>query len=412
MAQHLQTKPAYSVLSIDGGGIRGIIPGVVLQYLEEETGMAIADLFDLIAGTSTGGMLACGLTVKGEDGKPKYKATDLLPLYTGDDGKKIFSMPKIGGLLNGLRNVFQRKFNAENMDAVLQAKYGEARLADAYTDLLITAYDTEQKLPFYLRSSEARLDPENENFKIWEIARATGAAPTYFSMKKIQNYNKLLTKWTSYPPPFKEDDLEGKEEALKFMRYQKKLSYLALVDGGLFANNPSMVAYVEAMKIWKASDEYKEMMGEDQLVASPGGAKGFSDSDRIAGSSFEPPIFLLSIGTGQSRKPYEYQKAKNWGIVKWAQPVVDILMQGVSEYTDEQMRHILPPFNDANRTPRYIRINIELDRKHSSMDDASDLNTSRLRDYYGKKIVEYNKPILDQAVKTLKEVYMVRRNRG
>src|SRR5215216_5033946 len=80
------------VLSIDGGGIRGIIPAMVLAEIERRTGKRIAEMFDRIAGTSTGGILALGLTKPGQDGGPEYSAKKLIELYETEGGK-IFSIP-------------------------------------------------------------------------------------------------------------------------------------------------------------------------------------------------------------------------------------------------------------------------------------------------------------------------------
>ena len=80
----------FTILSIDGGGIRGIIPAMILAEIERRTGCRTAQLFDLIAGTSTGGVLALGLTVPDEKRKrPKYKASQLVSFYE-EDGKEVF----------------------------------------------------------------------------------------------------------------------------------------------------------------------------------------------------------------------------------------------------------------------------------------------------------------------------------
>ena len=79
-----------NILSIDGGGIRGIIPAIVLAEIEKNTGSKIANLFDLIAGTSTGGILALGLTRPGNDSTPQYSASDLVTLYE-EEGRNVFS---------------------------------------------------------------------------------------------------------------------------------------------------------------------------------------------------------------------------------------------------------------------------------------------------------------------------------
>src|SRR5512133_1606572 len=78
-----------NVLSVDGGGIRGVIPAMVLADLEERTGKHTAELFDLIAGTSTGGIIALALTVPDKDGKPRWMAADLVDLYL-IEGPRIF----------------------------------------------------------------------------------------------------------------------------------------------------------------------------------------------------------------------------------------------------------------------------------------------------------------------------------
>src|SRR5437763_10829280 len=82
-------KPVRTILSIDGGGIRGVIAALVLAEIERRTGRPIADLFDLVAGTSTGGILAVGLTIPDGDGRPKYSAEDMVRLYEAH-GAEIF----------------------------------------------------------------------------------------------------------------------------------------------------------------------------------------------------------------------------------------------------------------------------------------------------------------------------------
>jgi len=77
------------VLSIDGGGIRGIIPAKVLADLELRAGRPVAKLFDLVVGTSTGGILALGLTAPGEGDSPRWAAADLADLYVRE-GPRIF----------------------------------------------------------------------------------------------------------------------------------------------------------------------------------------------------------------------------------------------------------------------------------------------------------------------------------
>jgi patatin-like phospholipase/acyl hydrolase len=196
------------ILSIDGGGIRGLIPALVLAELERQTGRAIADCFDLIAGTSTGGILALGLAKPGPDDRPQHRAQDLADLYLLEGGR-IFH----GGGFRHLTNpmgIRAAKYPAEGIEDVLREYFGETRLKEALTELLVTAYDLEKRDPFFYRSRRAALDPRYD-VPMRVAARATSAAPTYFEPAQV--------RW-----PGERD---------------------VLVDGGVFANNPALCAYAE-----------------------------------------------------------------------------------------------------------------------------------------------------------------------
>ncbi|MCB0548192.1 MAG: patatin-like phospholipase family protein [Phaeodactylibacter sp.] len=369
---------SYSVLSIDGGGIRGIIPCTVLAEIEKRTGKPVAELFDLIAGTSTGGILAGGLAMADENGKPRKSAEGLLGLYLGKNGKKIFRKT-FPGLLNYLRLPFTSLFPAGGMEQLLKQEFGDARLKDSLTNLLITSYNTQEKLPFYFRSSLARKHPE-EDFEMREIVRATSAAPTYFPPKQLKYTGKLRGQ---------------------------RMKDLALIDGGVFANNPSVLAYVEAMQMWKESPEYKNQFKAkvEELAA---------DRDMAANpnpDNFAPPILLVSIGTGQTRKTYAYSRIRRWGL-RWLMPLIDIFMQGVSESVHYQMKYLLPDYIDSkgNPHPRYYRLNIEIDADYSDMSDASEKNTKQLEQYGKDIIAKYDKEI-DNICRLLGFIVMEREER-
>lgn len=199
----------YRILSIDGGGIRGLIPALVLAEFERQTGRAIADCFDLIAGTSTGGILALGLTRPGADGRPAFPAEALADLYRKEGGR-IFAESPWRRITNplGLRAA---KYPSEGIEGVLQTFFGESRLKEALTEVFVTAYDIEQRDAFFYRRRKARGDARYD-VPMRVAARATSAAPTYFE--------PALVAWP-----------EGRD---------------VLVDGGVFANNPAMCAYAEA----------------------------------------------------------------------------------------------------------------------------------------------------------------------
>ncbi len=227
------------VLTIDGGGIRGIIPALVLEYLETFTKRPTAQLFDAIVGTSTGGILALGLAVPGFDGMPAYAASDLAFLYPLW-GKRLFpsggtptfrergagrgdtSAERMGnaartfGSVKGDNPNYARHpshTSANFMDA-LEAYFGPVTLSQALLEVVVTSFDATNGRPFLFSRMAARTRPEMD-FEMRVAARATSAAPTYL------------------PQPITLD----------------RIASVELIDGGVWANNPVVLGYHEAVRI-------------------------------------------------------------------------------------------------------------------------------------------------------------------
>lgn len=303
-------KKTLKILSIDGGGIRGIIPGLVMAEIEARTGKPISELFDLIAGTSTGGVLALGLTCPDRDNplKPRYSAAEGVRMYEKDGGR-IFSRSawQMARSVNGL---IDERYPREPLEEVLQEYLGEtSRLRDALTDVMITSYEIERRIPWFFRSQKAKTDP-NYDFELWQVARATSAAPTFFEACRIN---------------IPDTD-----------------NYYALVDGGVFANNPTMCAYVDAITRYKDYNDY----------------------------------LVVSLGTGTLTQPLAYAQAKDWGMAEWVIPIINILMNGNSETVDYQMQQVLPV---KSKNHRYFRFQIRLDKDMDAMDNATPENLRKLR---------------------------------
>jgi patatin-like phospholipase/acyl hydrolase len=287
------------ILSIDGGGIRGIIPAKVLAKIEELAKKPIAELFDVIAGTSTGGILALGLTCPGADGKPKHPASDLVDLYV-NKGADIFTK----SWLADEEKIIAPKYKATHLEQTLAEYLQDARLKDAVTRVTVTSYETERRKPFFFRSVRAATDPSHYDYFMRDVARATSAAPTFFPPHRI--------------------DIASPD-------------YYSLVDGGVFANNPGMCAYVDAL---------------NEIGA-------------------RPDVFMVSLGTGTLTRPLQYHNIKSWGEVQWVQPIINVMMDGVSNATDFQLEQILG-------TANYYRLQTTLDIAKDEMDDASSDNIRNL----------------------------------
>lgn len=205
-----------AILSIDGGGIRGLIPGLVLAELERHTGKPICDCFDLIAGTSTGGILAIGLTKPGADGTPRYSAEDLCKIYA-ERGDEIFSRSFWDGVTS-LGGMTDEKYSEKGLERLLDEYFGDAQLHECLTNILISSYDIHERRPLFLKSWRA----EHREVLMRHAARATSAAPTYFEPARIP--------------------VNGEKRAL--------------VDGGVFINSPSVSAYAEAKRIFPDETEF------------------------------------------------------------------------------------------------------------------------------------------------------------
>jgi patatin-like phospholipase/acyl hydrolase len=203
---------AIKVLAIDGGGIRGILPAIILSEIERRAGQGIAHLFDLIAGTSTGGLLALGLTVPDSQGQPKFSAAELAIFYELE-GPTIFSRG-MWHRFKAVGNISNSKYPSGGIDSVLQHFLGETMLSQAIGNVLITGYEIQRHQSWFFRSRNARQAPSCD-FRMKDVVRASTAAPTYFEPAQLSSAN---------------DDEE----------------LFALIDGGLQSNNPALCAYVEA----------------------------------------------------------------------------------------------------------------------------------------------------------------------
>lgn len=202
------TDDETTILSIDGGGIRGVIPAVVLAEIEKKCkNLPIYELFDVIAGTSTGGILALGLSCPGENDGPRFRASDLVEMYR-NQGPRIFPHEFLGKV----KRLFGPEYSEDGRREVLTERFGETRLKEALTEVIITSYDIQGRRPIFFRR-DAAIENRTHDFAMRDVALATSAAPTYFR-------------------PVVLPDAESRGE-------------MVLVDGGVYANNPGMCGFVD-----------------------------------------------------------------------------------------------------------------------------------------------------------------------
>ncbi|XP_019149984.1 PREDICTED: patatin-like protein 2 [Ipomoea nil] len=303
-----------TILSIDGGGIRGIIPGTIVAYLEKQLqaldgpDARVADYFDVIAGTSTGGLMTTMLTAPDKNKRPLYAGEDIVTFYK-EHGPKIFpaNTSEMQNLLIG------PKYDGKYLHQVLQDKLGDTRLSQTLTDVIIPTFDIKTSEPTIFITWDVKDSPE-KNAKLSDICIATSAAPTYF-------------------PGHYFDTTDANGGKVEFN----------LIDGGVAANNPTLVAI---------STVTQRMVAQDPKFL------------RSSTSSNEPigchRFLILSVGTGSAKNANNYtaEQVSNWSILEWllqdnGNPLIDVFSLASADMVDY---HIATIFQALKVGDNYLRI--------------------------------------------------------
>lgn len=333
-----------SILSLDGGGIRGIISCIILRFIEEQLKRLhhpqakIGDYFDMVAGSSTGGLITAILLYPDENRNSKYSIQKGLQLYS-EKGNDIFQVSFWEKLINPF-GLFNEKISVEALEKNLEEFFGNLELKELTKPCIITAYDIENRKAKLFNTVKARKD-EIDNFYVKDICRATSAAPTFFQPAKIKSM---------YGQTF------------------------GLIDGGMFANNPALSAYAEARKL-----AFAEIFKNHQKPNYP------TANDMI----------ILSIGTGVESKPYSYRKLASAGKMSWVSPIIDILLSANAETVDVQLEQIFQTLGQRNQK-NYHRINPSLKDASPEMDNVKKINIEALIQA-GLYYIECNKEYLHQV---------------
>lgn len=268
------------MLCIDGGGIRGVFAVAILESLEAEFGRPIGQYFDVIAGTSTGSIIAASVAMQ-------KNMSEVLESYM-NYGKKIFVRQAKVGLF---RSVYSDRY----LRRYFQKAFGDTTLLDINKPLLIPAVDVTHGKPFVHRSNYGHPESEDLSIKLWDAVLSSCSAPIYFPPNNINN------------------------------------KYLS-IDGGLWANNPSLVCITEALSFFEKN--LKE-------------------------------INILSIGTGQQSINFTDEDKTSWGIRQWmpfhiptlkvTPKLLDLALNLSSESVSYQCQILL--------SEKYLRLNKELGKE-------------------------------------------------
>uniref|UniRef100_A0A0E0KEM3 Patatin n=1 Tax=Oryza punctata TaxID=4537 RepID=A0A0E0KEM3_ORYPU len=303
-----------TVLAIDGGGIRGLIPGTILAFLEarlqelDGPDARLADYFDCIAGTSTGGLITAMLAAPGDDGRPLFAAKDINRFYL-DNGPRIFPQKRCG-IAAAMAALTRPRYNGKYLQGKIRKMLGETRVRDTLTNVVIPTFDVRLLQPTIFSTYDAKSMPL-KNALLSDICISTSAAPTYLPAHCFQTT----------------DDATGKVREFN------------LIDGGVAANNPTMVAMTQITKKIIVKDK------EELYPVKPSNCGKF---------------LVLSIGTGSTSDQgmYTARQCSRWGIIRWLRnkgmaPIIDIFMAASSDLVDI---HAAVMFQSLHSDGDYLRI--------------------------------------------------------
>ncbi|XP_031275574.1 patatin-like protein 2 [Pistacia vera] len=341
-----------TVLSIDGGGVRGLIPSTILAFLESKLqeldgpNARLADYFDIVAGTSTGGLITTMLTAPNNDGRPLYAAKDINNFYL-EHCPKIFPQSSRWDFLNSIASsvvtMVGPKYDGKYLHSLTNQLLGDTTVKQTLAKVVIPAFDIKLLQPVIFSTNEAK---ENalKNARLADICISTAAAPTYFPAHYF----------------------EIKDETQETRTFD-------LVDGGVAANNPALMAISHISKeIFKNKSEFT----------------GINPTDSTQ-------MLVLSLGTGAAKKEQKYNAAmaSKWGLLNWVYdigrtPLLDIFGDASSDMVDF---HVSTLFQSSGSHNNYLRIQVD-----TLTGDASSVDISTKENM--EKLIEIGNSLLKEQV--------------
>lgn len=343
---------SFRILSLDGGGIRGVITARILQQVEQEIinqgkGESLKDYFDLIAGTSTGSILAAGIIL----GK---KSDELINLYL-HQGKEIFpkknQWEKLTGQITSAFGLLSKpKYTHDGLIKILQKPeiLGNTRIKDIQKPmLLILAYDTLYRNTTFFTNFHPDFPHRwYDDCYLWQICTASASAPTFFPPHELKPVDtETIGNW-EFPH----------------------------VDGGISANTPALAAIALINRINRSSLVSEEIKREYKL-------------DKVKLED----ISILSIGTGQTTKPYSYEQIRNWKGLDWINNIPSMFIDPNAEVTNTICRELMGGFESKT----YLRLQFDLNKKFEAKPEETYKDSrillnekKRVNEFTGKKVSE------------------------
>lgn len=320
----------FKILSLDGGGIRGVLAAGILQEMERQLGpeRPLHQYFDMIAGTSTGSILAAGLAL----GK---NCQELIHLYQAH-GEDIFPPPPVWhklpfvGLFKALFS--PHKYSNKGLIRALRQELGETKIGQVETPIvLMLAYDTLYRNTTLFTNYHPHLGARwYDDTPLWEICVSSAAAPTFFPPYELRPYN--VEKFGNWRFPH--------------------------IDGGVSANNPDLPALSQAIKISHSA----------AVDSCSKQAHNLIENIKLE------EIAILSIGTGNVVESFQFETVNQWRALNWAQHLSDIFVAAPGEIYSTVCQQLM----GGAESTRYLRLQFELNENFRAKADETFRDTREL----------------------------------
>ncbi len=383
----------FRILSLDGGGIRGIVAAKMLAAIEKEIQQPLNEYFQLIAGTSTGSILAAAIA----SGR---SSQDIVDLYQQKSSiifpyKKRFSLLRIPLLLK--HGISAPKYSDRGLIQVLQAVFGSTTLFDiTSTQLLIVSFDTIERQPIFFKNW--RRDKQYGNVPLWEVCVCSASAPTYFPAHKLDRRINGIVQDAYSEVIILDDDAASIDNV--YNRLQ-----ISIIDGTGSGQRRIIREYIGVTRqatvypAWETIPDKTSIYSIKSLYSAIDGGVGANNPSSCAiaealrlGHAIKD-IHVLSIGTGERTRVIPFEKAQHWGLIQWAQPLIGILFDGSSEvyeYITKQIVH-----------QRLLRLQFKLDRELTGKklsDDIDDVSAENINNLLEAAQVYMKQPKIKAAL--------------
>lgn len=277
------------ILSLDAGGVRGLLPAMLLSEIEARTGKQIWQLFDLVTGTGTGALLAIGLTIPARSGNP-LPAAKLQTIFE-QPKRSLYRRTWLRKFAAHLRGV-SANYSSSSLRVWAQHHYADTTLSEAKTGLLLPVYDLERRRPYFFKSWKAQGQQlkekgelyQDRNYRVRDLIGATMAEPGLFDPKIVGSQS-------------------GKR--------------LTVIDGNLFAGNPGLCGLVSSHRLRPQAKTYR----------------------------------IVSLGTGRDTKGLSLLQARGWDSQKWQRQMLNLALDGMQDSVDYQLHEILGTENYLRVNP-------------------------------------------------------------